>query len=54
MTKDDEKGTDELADIKKTVVTIFRKGLDKFEVQSKVSTEWFKLDIGFLKQKFLQ
>ena len=48
-TKDVGKGTDELVDTKKAVVTIRRKGLDNFEVQSKVSTGWFKLDSGFLK-----
>ena len=39
-----------MADIKKAVVTIRRKGLDKFEGQSKGSTGWFKLDIGFKKK----
>ena len=34
------------------MVTIRRKGLDKFEGQSKVSTGWFKLDSGFLKSTF--
>ena len=33
-TKDVDKGTDELEDMKKTVVTICRKGLDKFESHS--------------------
>ena len=37
-TKNVEKVTDELADMKKAVVTIRRKGLDKFEVHSKGST----------------
>ena len=36
----------------KAVVTIRRKGLDKFEGQSKVSTGWFKLDSVFLKTIF--
>ena len=43
-TKDDEKVTDELEDMKKGVVTICRKGLDKFEIQYKGSTGWFELD----------
>ena len=53
FTKNFDKGTYELAFMKKTVVTIRRKGLDKFEDQSKGSTEWFKLDGGFFKH-FLQ
>ena len=48
-TKDVEKVTDELADMKKSVVTIIRKGLDNFEGQSKGSTEWFKFDSGVFK-----
>ena len=36
-TKDVDKGTDELADIKQAVVTILRNGLDQFEGQSKGS-----------------
>ena len=44
-TNDVDKGTDELEDFKKAVVTKCRKDLDKFEVQSKGSTGWFKLDI---------
>ena len=51
-TKDVDKGTDKLADIKKSVITIFRKGLDRFQGQSKGSTGWFKLDSGFLKITF--
>ena len=51
-TKDVDKGTDELIYMKKEVVTIRRKGLDKFEGQSNVSTGWFKLDDGFLKTTF--
>ena len=51
-TKDVDKGTDELAYMKKAVVKILRKGLDKFEGQSKGSTVWFKLDNGFFKTKF--
>ena len=53
-TKDVNKGTDELVDTKTEVVIIRRKGLDNFEGHSKVSTGWFKLDSGFLKQNFLQ
>ena len=34
--KDVDKGTEELTDMKQAVVTIHRKGLDLFEVQSKV------------------
>ena len=51
-TKDVDKGNDELVDTKKSVVTICRKGLDKFEGQSKLYTGWFKLDSGFLKTTF--
>ena len=36
-TKDVDKGTDKLEDMKKAVVTICRKGLDKFEGQYKGS-----------------
>ena len=50
-TKDVDKGTDELIDMKKSVVTIRRKGLDKFEGQSKGYTGWLKLDSAFLKTK---
>ena len=46
-TKDVDKHIDELADTKNAVVTIRRKGLDKFEGQYKLSTGWFKLDSGF-------
>ena len=53
-TKDVEKGNDELAGMKKAMVTIRSKGLDKFEGQSKGSTGWFKLDSGFKKKHFLQ
>ena len=52
LTNDFYKGTDELVDIKKSVVTIRIKGIDEFECQSKRSTGWFKLDNGFLKTKF--
>ena len=51
-TNDVDKGTDELAYMKKVVVKILRKGLDKFEGQSKGSTVWFKLDSGFLQTTF--
>ena len=44
---DVDKGTNELADTKNPVVTIHRKGLDKFEGKSKRSTGWFKLNSGF-------
>ena len=47
LTKDVDKGTDELEDIKEVVVAICRKDLYKFEVQSKGSTGWFKPDNGF-------
>ena len=46
-TKYFDKGTDELVDMKQAVNTIFRKGLDRFEVQSIGSKGWFKLDIEF-------
>ena len=49
LTKGVENGTDELADMKKAVFTIRRKGLDKFEGQSKGSTGRFKLDSGLKK-----
>ena len=52
LTKDVDKGTEEFADMKKEVVTIRKKGLDKFQDQSKISTGWFKLDSGFLKTTF--
>ena len=52
-TKNIDTGTDELADMKNAVVTICRKGLDKFQGQSKGSTGWFKIDGGFLKTTFL-
>ena len=38
--------------MKKAVVKICRKGLDKFEGQSKGYTGRFKLDSGFLKTTF--
>ena len=53
-TKDVDKVTVKLADMKNSVVTIRMKGFDKFEGQSKLSTGWFKLDSGFFKQHFLQ
>ena len=45
-TKDIDKGTYKLEDTKKAVVKIRRKGLYKFEVQSKGYTGWFKFDSG--------
>ena len=42
-----KKVTGELEDMKEAVLTIRRKGLDKFEVQSKGSTGWFKLNSDF-------
>ena len=51
-TKDVDKGTDKLEDMKKAVVTICRKGLDKFEGQYKGSIGQFKIDSGFLKTTF--
>ena len=53
-TSDVAEGTDELVDIKQAVVTIRRKGFDKFKGQSKGYTRWFKPDSGVLKQHFLQ
>ena len=47
QTKDVDKGTDGLDDMRKSVVTICRKGLNNFEGPSKGSTGWFKLDSGF-------
>ena len=47
-----DKATEKLNDMKESAVTIRRKYLDKFEVQSKVSTGWFNLDHDFLKRKF--
>ena len=44
MTKDVDKGTGELEDMKEAVVTFRRKYFDKVECQSKGSTGWFKLD----------
>ena len=51
-TKDVDKGSNELEDMKKAVVTIRGKGLDKFEGRSKGSTGWFKIDSGVLKKYF--
>ena len=51
-TKDVDRGTDEFKDMKKPVVTIRRKGLDKFEGQSKGYTGWFKLNSGLKKTIF--
>ena len=44
----------ELKDMKEAVVTICSKELDKFLGQSKVSTDWFKLDSGFFLNNVLQ
>ena len=44
LTKDVDKGTSVLEDVKEAVVTILRKKSDKFEVQCKGSTGWFKVD----------
>ena len=49
-TKDVDKGTDELADMKQAVNTICRKGLDQFEGQYSGSKGQFKLGIGFKKK----
>ena len=49
LTKYVDKVTDELEDMKETVVKIHRKYLDKFEVRSKVSIGWFKPDSNFFK-----
>ena len=46
LTKDVDKGTDELAYMKQAVVPIRRKGLDQFEGQSSGCKGWFKLDSG--------
>ena len=47
LTKDVDKGTNELKYTKEAVVTIIRMDLDKFEGKYKVSTGWFKLDRDF-------
>ena len=44
---DFDKGTDELEDMKKSVVTIYMKGLYKFEGEYKVCTVWLNLIVGF-------
>ena len=49
LTKDVDKGTDELEDMKEAVVAIRRKGLYKFEDEFKVSTGWFNHDNEFKK-----
>ena len=51
-TKDVDKGTYEVADMKQAVVTIIRKGLYQFEGHSKTSKRLFKLDSAFLKTTF--
>ena len=47
-----EKGTKTLDDIKDSVVKIFRKDLFNFQGQSTISTCWFNLDPGWLREKF--
>ena len=49
-----DKVTENLDEMKESVVTIRRKNLDNFEGQSKGSTGWFNIDNEFLKRKFLQ
>ena len=51
-TKDVDKGTGELEDMKEGVVAVHRKDLDNFECRSKGSMGWFKLDSGFFKTNF--
>ena len=51
LTKDVEKVTGELEGMKEAVFKILRKELDKFDIQSKVYTGWFKLYSGFLNKK---
>ena len=45
-TKDVDKGTGELEDMKESLVKIRRKGLFNFESQFKGYIGWFKLDSG--------
>ena len=52
LTKDVDKSTNEFEYMKKAVVIIHRKGLYKFECQSKVYTGWFRLDSGVIKTTF--
>ena len=47
LTKDFDKGTEELEDTKQAVVTIRSEDSDKFEGQSKGSTGWFNIDSEF-------
>ena len=54
LTKDVDKGTDELEDMKEAVVTICRKYSDKFEGKSKGSTRWFYLDSEFKKKSTIE
>ena len=51
LTKDVDKGTEELEYMNEEVVTIRRKDSDKFDGQYKESTGWFILDSKFLKIK---
>ena len=46
LIKDVDKGTDELEDMKRAMVTILRKGLYTFEVKSKGSTAWLNLIVN--------
>ena len=52
LTKDFDKSTDELADMKQALNTICRKGLEQFEGPYSVSKIWFKLDVDFFKTTF--
>ena len=45
--KDVDKVSDELEDMKQTVLTIHMKCLDQFEVKYSRFKGWFKLDSGF-------
>ena len=45
FTRDVDKGTEELEDMKESVFTIRRKDSDKFEGQSKGSIGWFNITI---------
>ena len=54
LTKDVDKGTDELEYMKEAVVTICRKDLDKFEDQYKGSTRWFNIDSELKNPQLIQ
>ena len=45
--KEVDKGTKNLDDVKEAVVKIYRKDLDNFEAKSKGSTFWFNTDHDF-------